>query len=909
MQKRIISVLLAGALLVTGLLSILTIHGLQGNARVINYTGVARGATQRLIKQEMNGQANDELIAKLDGILQELSTGIGENNLIRLGDDAFHEIIGQMQAQWRAIKTQIAGVRQGKDAEDLYRLSEEYFELADQAVLAAEVFTERQVQKAMQGLFILSAVFLLLAGLLAWYESIQRRRQRALAKAEDENRIRSKHLERMSEDLRAPLNEISELMYVADIANYELLFLNEAGRKTFGVKEISGQKCYRVLQGRDAPCEFCTNPHLVPGENITWETTNPITRRHYLLKDRLIQWEDRNARLEIAFDITEAEAEKQALKNALEAEQMVMECVRTLYREHDTDRSVPAMLERLGRFLSADRAYLGIVRDGLISNDFEWCKEGISSQKDSLQDLPLSAIESWLPVFERQECVIIEDLEAIRESKPEEYALLHDQDIHSLVAAPLEQDGKLRRILGVDNPPPERIRSIASLLQTLCYFLMLAYRREESDRELEQLSYFDTLTSLYNRNRYMEDVKGLSGYTGPVGIVYLDVNGLKDINDQLGHASGDRALVECTRCMREVFEGANHYRIGGDEFVIICCGMQKAPFEESVRVLRQRFGERAQYHVAIGAEWASEFVDAQQLIAKADADMYEDKKGFYRRSPVTERYRHHNDEVLRLSDPQVLQDEIRANRFVVYFQPKVSSADRSTVGAEALVRYCARSGSLVLPGHFLPMLEGNRTISQIDFYVFECVCSQLRTWAAQGKQALPVSVNFSRSTLKQPDFVERLCAICRKHTVDKRYLEVELTEAAKEDETDELRALIEKLRQAGFFVSVDDFGTKYANLALLSAIEFDLLKLDKSLVDDIALNARTRTVVESIVEICEKMKIKVVAEGVETEAQLEALRACGVELVQGFLFTEPIPIDAYAARYLSGARGDDVAPR
>ena len=898
MQKKLIPAVLAAALLISGLISLLSIHGLQGNARIINYAGVVRGATQRLIKQELNGQPNDDLIGRLDGILAELSTGQGENGLGRLEDDDFQALVGEMQADWALLKAEIQLVRQGLDGAELYRLSEDYFDLADRTVSAAEAYSEQQVREAELALIALSAVFLLLAVLLAWYGGVQDRRQQALTEAEDANRIRGEHLEQMSEDLRAPMNEISELIYVADPVTYELLFLNETGRKTFGVSELTGQKCYQVLQGLDAPCSFCTTPHLVPGENYTWEYTNPLTKRHYLLKDRLIQWESQSARMEIAFDITEAEAEKQALKYTLDAEQMVMECVRTLYQEHDLGRSIPSVLEHLGGFLTADRAYLFIVRDGVAYNDYEWCAQGIAPQKDTLQGLPLSVVSSWLPVFARQDCILLEDIQVLRDTWPGEYELLHAQDIRSLVVAPLMRDGQLLGLLGVDNPPPERIRSITSLLQTLCYFLLLAHRRSEDERQLSQLSYFDALTSFYNRNRYIEDSAALAGQDRPIGAVYLDVNGLKDINDQHGHAYGDKMLAGCAQQIREVFREADHYRIGGDEFVILCPGMDRADFERQVAELRRRFGPGSPYHVAIGDQWATHPKDLQQLIAGADAKMYEDKKSYYRNRPASHRYRHHSDEVLHLSDPDILREELRQDRFVVYLQPKISAADRSAVGAEALIRYQPRSGSLVLPGNFLPVLEESQTISQIDFYVFEYACSRLRGWSEQGKQALPVSVNFSRASLAQPDFVSRLAEICRQYGVEKKYLEIELTETAHEPEGVDLKRLIQDLRQEGFLVSIDDFGTEYANLALLSAVEFDVLKLDKSLVDDLAQNPRARTVVESTMDVCRKMGIQVVAEGVETEEQLSALRSCGVELVQGFLFSRPIPIEEYERKYL-----------
>lgn len=899
MQKRIIPIILAVALLITGLISVFSIHGLQGNGRIINYAGVVRGATQRLVKQELNGQPNDALIAKLDGILIELSTGKGENGLGRLEDEQFQTLLSEMLVQWAVIQEAILQVRQGDSGTALYAQSEDFFTLADQTVSAAEAYSKRQVHRAEQGLVALSAVFLLLAALLAWYGAVQSKRHRALQEAEAENRAKSERLARMSEDLRAPMNDISELIYVADLETHELLFMNETGKQTFQVSDLSHQMCYQVLQGYDAPCAFCTTPRLVPGETYTWEFTNPLTKRHYLLKDRLMEWDGRPARMEIAFDITEAEAEKQSLKNMLNTEQMVMECVRTLYQEHDMARSFPTVLERLGRYLTAERVYLSMVRENQLFKEFEWFDETSHEHTEmSLLEFSPETLKRWQATFYERECLIIDDVDVLQEKFPEEFALLQSRNIHSLAVTPLEQDGQLRGVLVVDNPPSERIRGIASLLQTLCYFLMLAYRRTENEQQLSHLSYYDTLTSFYNRNRYIEDSAALIGQPGPVGVVYLDVNGLKDINDQRGHAFGDEVLIKCARQMREVFQTANYYRIGGDEFVIICVGIDRTTFEIRVAALRRRFTSNILCNAAIGAQWDEQIQDLEQIIARADAKMYEDKKEFYRKNPASNRYRHISDEVLHLSDPEVLQEEIRQERFVVYLQPKISSADRSAVGAEALIRYQSRSGSLILPGNFLPMLEESLTVSQIDFFVFEFACSQLKEWAKQGKQTIPVSVNFSRCSLSRPDFVAQLVEICQKYGVENKYLEIEITETFHEADGVDLKGLIHDLRQAGFVVSIDDFGTEYANLALLSTVEFDVLKLDKSLVDDVARNARARHVVESIVSICKKMQIQVVAEGIETEEQLTALRSCGVEFVQGFLFSKPIPIEEYEGTYL-----------
>ncbi len=898
MIKKFFPLFLAVGLLVMGTLSVISINELQGNARVINYTGVVRGATQRLVKEEISNKPDDALMARLDGIIDELMTGEGENGLIRLRSDEYQELMVQMKQEWSAIKEEIMQVRAGKPADRLYDLSEAYFGLADVVVNAAEEYTKVRMYHMQIGLIVVIVLFLCITALLTWYHNLQDKRKAALDSEAAKNLERSQNLEQMSEALKAPMNDISEVIYIADFDTYDLLYLNDKGRSSVGVDDLEGQKCYKALQNLDAPCDFCVNDKLREGEIYTWEFTNRITGRHYLLKDRLIEWDGRRARMEIAFDMTEAEEEKQRLKYRLGLENMLMECVRTLYRDTDMRASVPSMLKRLGTFLQAERTYIFTVRNQKMYNDFEWCADGIEPQIDNLQDLPVDLIDRWQVLFNKQQCVVIQNIEDYKESSPTEYIALTAQNIVRLVAVPLERDGELFGYIGVDNPPLERMHNIASALQTLSYFLLLSYRRVEYERQLSRLSYFDTLTSFFNRNRYIRDLDTLTRNGGPLGIVYLDVNGLKDINDMYGHAAGDKILVESAKRMKQVFDGFDFYRIGGDEFVIICPGIAQDDFANRIIELKSIFMRDEMCRAAIGSQWTMEYGDVQQIVANADEQMYEDKKAFYRTHPNTQRYRHHSDEILHLSNPAVLQEKIKNHQFVVYLQPKISSLDRTTMGAEALIRYKPSDGSLILPGNFLPLLEETKTVSQVDFYVFEFVCSKINEWAKQGKQGIPVAVNFSRFSLAQPGFTKKLQRICEKYDVSPQHLEIEITESVRGVEDIDLKLLIEELRQAGFIVALDDFGTEYANLSLLSSVEFDVLKLDKSMVDDVADNPRALDIVESIVEICRKLNVQVVAEGIESEAQLEALRECGVQLAQGYLFSRPVPIAEYEQKFL-----------
>lgn len=895
MKKRMVPILLLIVLLLTGIWSLLSVLRIQGNARVINYTGVVRGASQLLIKKELYGEPNDALIDRMDRIIDELITGDGEYRLAKLSDPGYQSAMAALKESRLAIKDEIQSVRRGGETESLYRLSEEYFKEADLAVSKAEEYTEKQVEHIVKSFFALFALIAVGTLFFAANEFRNRRRLRLIEATEADNRREKEELEKMSLALRAPLDDLSELMYVADLETYDLLFFNKAGLRNFNLDTYKGKKCYQVLRGREPPCESCKLQVSPDGDTYTWEDTNPVTGRHYMLKDREILWEGRPARLELAFDITEVEMEKQSLKYTLKMEDMIMGCVRTLYQGRALAETIPKILETLGEFLEAERSYVFLVHDGLIYNDFEWCRQGVVPQQEKLQALPLSFFDSWMPRFNRRECILITDLERIKNSSPEEYDILGKQKIHSLVAAPMERGGVFCGCLGVDNPPQERLAYISTMLQTLCYFLMLTIERAEDEEQLAHLSFHDSLTSFYNRNRYMKDSEALQGSRIPVGVVYLDVNGLKDVNDQKGHEHGDRLLREAARRLKEVFGGADLYRIGGDEFVVICRGIKQAAFNERISELKKRLQTDSSCCAAIGSQWCAELQNMNELTSKADALMYEDKKLFYRKNATSKRYRHQSDDLLELSHPGNLESEISKNRFAVYMQPKVSSIDRSPVGAEALIRYFSKTGVPILPGDFLPLLEETKTVRQIDFFVFESVCSRIKKWLDMREDVYPVSINFSQHTLTQSSFVNQLCAICDKYGISTGLLEVEITEAVMESEEYDLSVLIHQLRQAGFAVALADFDVNADGTRLLRCAEFNVLKLNKSMIAGALQNHEAIT---ALVETCRQKGIQLVAEGIETEEQMRELCKCGVETLQGFLFSRPVSMEEYEQTYL-----------
>lgn len=697
------------------------------------------------------------------------------------------------------------------------------------------------------------------------------------------------------------LNGLSELVYIADADNYDLLFLNTAGQQMFGIDNVGHCKCYKALQGKDAPCDFCNN-HLLSSDSFyTWKTTNQLVRRHYLLKDKIIEWEGRRARIEIAFDTTDQELQNRVLQNTLEGQTLTLNCVKTLYSNDNLSTSLSQVLELIGDFLGADRTYIFQFCEKGMSCGHEWCANGISSQSIEHNNMQSHMPEYWHQLLSQHQCLIIDEAEVAKSGDNKICQILKDSNVHYAIIAPLRADGKLIGYLGTDNPSSENMDNTKLQLETLGYFISLSLQRQEDKILLETLSYRDTLTDTLNRNAYVRDLERMIFSSNQsIGVVHLDVNGMKEINDVFGHPYGDQVLLKAAQIVQSVFNMDESYRIGGDEFIIISQNISAASFETRIADLRSAFPKDADFHVSFGYQWVAHCDDIEKVIFDADEMLYDEKKKFYRRQAMPKRYRHENDDVLGLTKPNAVRDLLESGNFPIHFQPKFSIKDLSLIGAEALVRYISPEGILIAPNQFIPILEETRIISQVDFHVFEHACKTISRWIASGQTPTPISVNFSRYSLPQKQFPQQLNQIWEKYKIPKTLIEIEITESMDEYDNQHFLSVVEDISKSGFTIAIDDFGVKYANLSVFTTLQFDVLKIDKIFAEDLENNPASQIILKSISDVCRKMGIHMIVEGVETEEQLHVLRELGCEWAQGYLFDKPIPLDQFEEKYING---------
>lgn len=297
-----------------------------------------------------------------------------------------------------------------------------------------------------------------------------------------------KNMSITSESLESIVEALDDLVYVSDPMTYELYYLNSAGRRLTGAYDYKGRKCYKVLQGKDSPCKFCTNNKLQKDQFYIWEWDNKELKRHFIVKDKLIPWHGKMARLEVAVDISEREILSQAAQEKLDFSESLLACIKILAEEKDMGQAIRQMLASVVDFYQSDRAYIfepDETRDGYWNNTYEWCREGLLPRKEKLQGVPASDLQRWIDLLSRNDSVIIPNLEEVRETSPREWETLQAHGIRRLIVTPIYQGGHLSGFLGVNNP--RHCIMDDAFVRMLTLFVAGRFSKNETEERLGEL--------------------------------------------------------------------------------------------------------------------------------------------------------------------------------------------------------------------------------------------------------------------------------------------------------------------------------------------------------------------------------------------------------------------------------------
>lgn len=438
--------------------------------------------------------------------------------------------------------------------------------------------------------------------------------------------------------------------------------------------------------------------------------------------------------------------------------------------------------------------------------------------------------------------------------------------------------------------------------------------RKQADAQIRQLAYYDTMTGLPNRlllqEKLSSHVRKARRKQAGGALLFIDIDNFKTLNDTYGHDVGDALLIEVAQRIRQSVRRLDTVsRLGGDEFVVVLDSLHHEAMqaekqarrvcEKILAAFKKPFNLRHYQHYttpSIGVVLfdPEQLSQTDELLRRADLAMYKAKEAgrngfrFFDTQMETELRQ-------RVALEADLHTAIEKQEFTLHFQPQYNQ-QHDIVGAEALVRWQHPERGLIMPGQFISLAESSGQIGALGAWVLQEACSMLQRWAGHPQlHHLVLSVNVSPKQYLQPNFVSEIQHMLAETGISPGHLKLELTESMLVDNVEDIIAKMAALKEIGVCFSLDDFGTGYSSLSYLKRFPFDQLKIDQSFVRDMLHGRDHESIVNAIISLGQSLQLEILAEGVETEAQLNVLKDLGCEIFQGYLFTRPLTLDMFEA--------------
>ena len=478
----------------------------------------------------------------------------------------------------------------------------------------------------------------------------------------------------------------------------------------------------------------------------------------------------------------------------------------------------------------------------------------------------------------------------------------------------VRQPGSSAPVWLMVNAFPE-LRGDGTLKQVVIQFDDITPRKR-AEQEIHQLAFYDALTGLPNRRMLMDRLNEALAATSRSqhygAVLFIDMDNFKAINDVLGHAVGDLLLIEAAarvgHCLREADMVA---RLGGDEFVVLVASVQGDSGTASQRIAliaeKIRASLSAPYQLKGHERHSSPSIGVAMFVGSdqggADVVLRQADMAMYRAKDAGRNTFRFFSAAMQLAveSRAVLEADLRlaisGQQLALHYQVQVDECGQP-IGAEALLRWRHPVRGTVSPLQFIPIAEESSLILDIGNWVLDVACAQLARWQqVPGMRHLTLAVNVSARQFRQADFVDMLSAIIERHPCDVTRLKLELTESMVLNDVAEVVHKMEALRALGLSLSMDDFGTGYSSLSYLKKLPLVQIKIDQSFVRDITTDATDAVMVKTIIDLARNFGLEVIAEGVETQEQLDFLRAHGCLMYQGYLFGKPVPLEEFESRY------------
>ncbi|SFH66863.1 diguanylate cyclase (GGDEF) domain-containing protein [Tindallia magadiensis] len=580
------------------------------------------------------------------------------------------------------------------------------------------------------------------------------------------------------------------------------------------------------------------------------------------------------------------------------------------------DERVNRLLEKAGIFFQVDRCYLFCFsEDGCtVTYTHEWCAEGIEPAIQQVGTLPVSYVPWWINQLEKNRSVYIPDTRKMPPEAQAEKEILEMQQIKSLLSLPVSSHGKTTGFLGFDSVKEHKEweRGHQEALQILANLISDALIKVKAVKEISQMAYYDSLTGLCNRRmfkqRLTEAISMARRSRKKIGILFLDLDAFKAVNDTMGHDKGDQLLKKIAKRISErVREHDTVCRFGGDEFLIMFPQIDHATqvmqaAEKIINDLKQPVVLEGHPFFVTASGGISVYPfdgkDADTLIKNADLSMYTSKEqGKNQIHFCTPEMKEKINERAELI--QDLHHALERKEFVLHYQPQVSVATKEIVGLEALIRWQHPTKGLIAPGQFIPLAEQTGLIKPIGRWVIETACFQSKHWQKMGVGKMFISVNLSVEQLRKDNMVEVVKKTLEKTKLDPSLLELEITETTAIKEPEYIVKTLHDLKELGVAISIDDFGTEYSSLSRLRELPIDRIKMAMQFVHAVTKGPKDEAIAVGVINLAKSIGLKVIAEGVEIEEQLAFLADRICDEAQGHYLYQPMSAEEIEGMFMN----------
>lgn len=576
---------------------------------------------------------------------------------------------------------------------------------------------------------------------------------------------------------------------------------------------------------------------------------------------------------------------------------MLNRCMDSAIKTGNPNESIMTFLKEMGLALNADRTYIFQKNaHGHYDNTYEWCNEGVTPEKETLQDMPAEAYEAqWGGAFANNSGYFIRDMEDYKEVDPIMYQVLKRQGINQLVVSPFYFEGNQVGFLGADNPSVEQLDLCIPLMQLASSYMASLLRHSIFVEKRGNST--DTLTGLSSEvafNKHLlDEVALIKGTKSDVqnDVVYFDISNFKFFNKEHGYQEGDKLLQKMAAVLRREVGTYWIVRPTSDRFYAVIEDERVDDVIRTVHDVMEKYSVSIRagiYPISASDESPEIMMDRARMTANTTQGNY---RTYYTR------YADQMEADMVLSNYLISHiDEAIAKGWIkVYYQPIVDTFSSKISTYEALARWVDPQYGFLNPFQFIDVLERGHLIHKLDLYILELVCRDLEDDRKKGELSPVVSVNLSRYDLELDDLHEQINAILAKYGVGRDQVRIEITESALINNSEAvIKDHISRFHEDGYLVWLDDFGSGMSSLNSLQTFDFDLLKIDMAFLRN--ANERTPIILTDIIDMAKRLDIKTLAEGVETEKEYDFLHSIGCVLTQGYYFSKPLPRAEVAAK-------------